>query len=94
MPTLVYCKVCHKTHAVAPGEQPCAEGAWIEEDADRPRPPGMDHSFVGGGTTDAERAERICQCERCERDGQHVPTCRVHEEPPEACNCGKRTTDA
>lgn len=27
--TRVYCLVCHKTHTVADGEEPCAEGAWL-----------------------------------------------------------------
>jgi hypothetical protein len=28
--TLVYCTRCCKTHAVTPGETPCAPGAWID----------------------------------------------------------------
>jgi hypothetical protein len=31
-PRLVYCKFCHKTHAVEEGETPCAEGAWADAD--------------------------------------------------------------
>lgn len=30
--TIVYCKVCHKTHAVREDEEPCAPGAWIMEE--------------------------------------------------------------
>lgn len=29
---LVYCRACHKTHAVSPDETPCAPGAWQAED--------------------------------------------------------------
>lgn len=32
---IVYCKVCHKTHAPIEGEEPCGEGAWIlDQDAE------------------------------------------------------------
>lgn len=29
---LVYCKVCHKTHAARPGEKECGPGAWAPAD--------------------------------------------------------------
>jgi hypothetical protein len=38
-------------------------------------------------TTDSERLDRFCHCDACERDGQHEPTCSVHEEPPGKCDC-------
>lgn len=30
---LVYCSACGRTHAVMPGEQPCAPGAWLDSQA-------------------------------------------------------------
>lgn len=49
-------------------------------------------SLVDGGTTDEERAERICRCVACERDGvQHEPMCNVHadEMGGAPCDCGR-----
>lgn len=37
----------------------------------------------------AVQSVRVCECDRCEADGQHAPMCAVHWEPPKACGCGK-----
>lgn len=50
-------------------------------------------SLTGGGTTDAERSARPCECPRCQQDGQHEPMCSVHDNdwrPPQVCDCPKK----
>ena len=36
----------------------------------------------------------VCECDACQRDGQHEPMCQVHDEdvaPDERrCDCGRR----
>jgi hypothetical protein len=55
------------------------------------RPPGW-QSLAAGGTPDEERL-RLCECPRCQQDGQHEPMCSVHEndaQAPQVCDCPKK----